>query len=163
MKKLYFLLLLVASLAARGQQLTTFVLVRHAEKVVDGSRDPDLTPEGKARALRLVTLLEKCEVSAIYSTNVKRTQQTAAPLAESKRLKVALYEPLNPAELDAMLRAHAGGTVVIAGHSNDIPWIANQLLGREAYQNFNDADYGNVLVVTVQEKGKLAKVTHLRY
>ena len=163
MKKLCLIFLLVASVVARAQQLTTFVLVRHAEKVADGTRDPDLTPEGKARAVRLVQLLEKCEVNAIYSTNVKRTQQTAAPLAESKNLKVALYEPMNPAELDAMLKAHEGGTVVISGHSNDIPWIANQLLGREVYQTLNDADYGNMLVITVQEKGKQAKVTHLRY
>ncbi len=62
-----------------------------------------------------------------------------------------------------MLKKHEGGTVVISGHSNNIPWIANLLLGREEFKDYDDADYGNVLIVSVVEKGKIAAVTWLSY
>jgi hypothetical protein len=49
------------------------------------------------------------------------------------------------------------GTVVICGHSNTIPALANILIGKEQYKTFDDSDYGNLLII------KDGTVTHLRY
>jgi hypothetical protein len=76
---------------------------------------------------------------------------------------VKQYEPFKDEVIQNMLEQHKGGTVLICGHTNNIPWIANLLLGKEAYADYAEADYGNILIVSVVEKGKVANVTHLRY
>ncbi len=160
-------LLLFASLlyvqCSAQTTITTFVLVRHAEKASDGTQDPDLTPEGRTRAQNLAALLAKEKISAIYSTAFKRTTQTVAPLAAATGLSINTYEPFKAEAIEAMVRQHAGGTVVISGHSNTIPWTANLLLGQDTFTDYEEGDYGNLLLVTVVEKGKTAKVTWLRY
>ncbi len=62
-----------------------------------------------------------------------------------------------------MLQKFAGGTIVIAGHSNTVPGLANYLTGKNELQNFDDTDYDNLLIVTVIEKGKTAKLVWLTY
>ena len=70
------------------------LLVRHGESsphvegepftLVDGHGDPELAPEGRAQAAlvadRLTSTGEK--ITAIYVTTLRRTHETAAPLAE---------------------------------------------------------------------------------
>lgn len=148
---------------AQSQPVTTFILVRHAEKGDDGTKDPDLTEKGVTRAESLAELLKETNVDAIYSTAFKRTNNTAAPLSRAKSLPVQGYEAFKGEEIDKMLKRHAGGTVTVVGHSNNIPWIANYLTGKETYQSFEDSDYDNVFIVTVFEKGKTATVLRLSY
>ena len=146
-----------------AQQITTVILMRHAEKSSDGSKDPELTDAGKARAISLVKLLKEVKVDAIYSTGFKRTQNTVAPLAMTKNLTISSYDAMKGEEIDNMLKKFPGGTIVICGHSNTTPWIANYLTGKEKeYKDFDDTDYDNILVLDVIEKGK-AKVTWLTY
>jgi len=145
------------------KQITTLILVRHAEKANDGTNDPDLTPEGVSRARHLAEILKKTSVDAVYSTDFKRTRNTVAPLAAAKNLEVKIYAPYKAAEIEKILREYGGGTVVICGHSNNIPWTANLLTGKASYQDFADSDYGNLLLVAVEEKGKIATVTWLTY
>jgi len=154
-----FLLLLTE---LHAQQITTFILVRHAEKVADASKDPELTEAGQQRALRLATHLNKTGVDAIYSTPYKRTMNTVAPLAKAKGMEVRNYDPMKPGPIDEMLKNFPGGTIVICGHSNTIPWTANYLTGKESFKNFEDSEYGNVLIVEIVEKGK-GKVVWLEY
>ncbi len=164
--RLVFLLLIslfAVQCSAQTKQITTFVLVRHAEKATDGTKDPDLTAEGQNRAQNLAALLAKENITAIYSTDFKRTRQTVAPLAANKGISIETYEPFKADAIEAMLKKHAGGTVVISGHSNSTPWIANLLLGKDTFTDFDESDYGNLLVLTVVEKGKTAKVTWLRF
>lgn len=164
MKTYILFLLLVISTAAYSQQIiTTFILTRHAEKGDDGTKDPDLTQAGQNRAQSLTKLLKETKVDAIYATNYKRTRNTVTPLALAKGLSVTGYEPLKTDEIDRMLMTHAGGTIVISGHSNTIPWVANYLIGKEDYKPFEDSDYDNLMIVTVVEKGKTANVTWLNY
>ena len=145
------------------EQLTTFILVRHAEKADDGTKDPGLTDEGRIRATHLAEMLSKTSIQAIYSTSFKRTRNTVSPLAEAKGMEVLSYEPLKAHALDKMLADHAGGTVVISGHSNTIPWTANYLIGKDQLKDFADDDYKNFLVVTVMKKGTVASITWLTY
>ncbi len=151
------------SLSYAQEQLTTFILVRHSERADDGSKDPELSEAGKARATRLAEMLSKTSVQAVYSTSFKRTRNTVSPLAQAKGLEILSYEPLKAEPLDKMLHDHAGGTVVISGHSNTIPWTANYLIGKEQLKNFSDDDYKNFLVVTVLKKGSVTNITWLTY
>jgi broad specificity phosphatase PhoE len=143
------------------KSLTTFILVRHAEKADDGTKDPPLLPVGSDRAEQLRSMLSKVSVDAIYTTSFKRTRQTVQPLAEAKKIEVRTYEAFSADEIEKMLRAHRGGTVVICGHSNNIPWTANLLLGSEQFKDYAENEYENMLIVSVAEKGKVASVTCL--
>ena len=164
MKKIILFFLLAISVTSYSQQpITTFILTRHAEKGDDGTKDPDLTQAGKDRAQLLINMLKEIKVDAIYSTAYKRTRNTVIPLAQEKGLILSEYEAFKTDEIDKMLNKYAGGTIVISGHSNNIPWIANYLTGKEEYKTFEDTDYANLIVVTVLEKGKATKVTWLNY
>jgi probable phosphoglycerate mutase len=67
------------------------VLVRHGESeplvegtsfpLVDGHGDPALAPEGREQAERVGLRLSTEPIAAIYVTTLRRTHQTAAPLA----------------------------------------------------------------------------------
>jgi hypothetical protein len=78
-------------------------------------------------------------------------------------VEVQEYEAFTDDDIEKILEAHKGGTVVICGHSNNIPWTANLLVGKEEFKDFEDAEYGLMLFVSVLEKGKVAKVTPLRW
>jgi len=162
MKKLFFAFFICAiTYQLSAQDITTFILVRHAEKATDGTKDPDLTDEGKARAIALSKLLKEIKVDAIYSTGFKRTRNTVSPLAMDKKLTIEPYEAMKGEAFDAMLSKHKGGTVVVCGHSNTTPWVANYFAASQI-KDFEDSDYDNLIVVDVIEKGK-AKVTWLTY
>ncbi|MBI3218407.1 MAG: histidine phosphatase family protein [Bacteroidetes bacterium] len=165
MKRLFILIIFAAATYPCLSQntMTTFILVRHAEKMADGSKDPELSEAGKKRAEALSVLLAQTKLDAIYSTKFKRTEMTATPLAKSLSLSIQNYDGAKMEEIDAMLQKHAGGTVLVVGHSNTTPAIVNYLTGKSEYKNFDDADYGNLIIVSVVEKGKQVKVTWLRY
>lgn len=134
---------------ANTDSATTVFLVRHAEKVLDGSDDPDLAPEGKARANELMYILQHVKLDAIYSTPFKRTQQTVLPAAEDKNLKIQNYQPDERGFLEKVLSAHPRGAVLIVGHSNTIPDLANELAGRREFKNLNDGTYDNLFIAQV--------------
>lgn len=157
------MVLVLGETSAQTGTMTTFILVRHAEKANDGTDDPDLKPEGLERAGKFAALFKNTAVDAVYSTRYKRTRNTVAPLAQEKGLTVQVYETVKPEVIDAMISSHAGGTVVIGGHSNTIPQIANLLTGKDAYKTFPDTDYGNILIISVLERGKAAEVTWINY
>lgn len=53
-----FCVFLLIGFQAQSQlKVTTVILVRHAEKMVDCTRDPELSPAGKERADRLKAML----------------------------------------------------------------------------------------------------------
>lgn len=68
--------------------MTTFYLVRHAEKdsderVISGRRAGiRLTPLGRAQADRIARRLRWERIDAIYSSPLERAQDTASPLAQ---------------------------------------------------------------------------------
>lgn len=165
MRRLQFVLLILmcTTVSLAQQKITTVIMVRHAEKGDDGTKDPDLTQEGYERASRLSKMLKETKVDAIYSTNYKRTTNTVQPLAKSKGLEVQQYEVGKKDAIREMLIKYQGGTVVICGHSNTIPAIANLLTGEEVYKDFDDTDYDNLLILSVYELGSQAKVIWLTY
>ncbi len=115
-----------ASTATAPMDETVFVIVRHAEKTTNDPKDPTLSEAGSARALRVAERLSAAQVSAVYATGYRRTQQTAAPTALAHRIEVRIYDAAMPAkDFAARLRAaHATGTVLVVGHSNTVSAIA---------------------------------------
>lgn len=110
----------------RLSQSKTIVLVRHAEKDAQGDpRDPMLSAVGTARAKTLAHMLAQSGVTHLYATEFHRTQDTLAPLALACQKKV---EVVPGAKLDDLTRQvdalPDGSVVVIAGHSNTVPAIA---------------------------------------
>lgn len=140
--------------AQETSEKTTFILVRHAEKADDGTDDPPLNEIGEERATALASHLKETNITAIYSTDYKRTRQTVQQIADEKGLQIKSYDPFEKATLDSMFQSEAGGTVLISGHSNTTPLLVNQLIGEERYQQFEDSDYDNLFIVTAPEKGK---------
>lgn len=161
-----FLILFFAAMyhiSTAQNSITTIVLLRHAEKAADGTKDPDLTEAGKKRAESLVKLLASTKIDAVYSTSFKRTQNTVAPLAQAHSLSILSYDGSKMEEIDDILTKFNGGTIVLSGHSNTTPAIINYLTGhKDEFKTFDDADYGNLIIVSVVKKGE-AKVTWLRY
>ncbi|GAB5525589.1 MAG: phosphoglycerate mutase family protein [Roseivirga sp.] len=165
MKRLLFFVLIVLSCSQTSfaqEQLTTFVLIRHAEKANDGTRDPGLTAEGDARAERLKELFKNADLAAIYSTPYKRTRSTVAPLAKATSIEVKEYNPRGTGFLNDIMKDHAGGTIVISGHSNTTPFVANALLGSDKFKQLDESEYNKIFVVTVSALGK-GTVTMLNY
>ena len=58
----------------------TIYLLRHAEKVQDGSRDPELTEIGRQRSAALADWFIDKDLEVIWSSDYKRTRDTAAPI-----------------------------------------------------------------------------------
>lgn len=154
-------------------KVTTVFLVRHAEKASDPGQDPPLSEAGRQRAEALARLLQNAGVKGIYTSQFMRTQQTAEPLA--KRLGVTAtpvplaVKPSNPREvseesireLTKKVETHAGGAVLIVGHSNSVPEVI-RMLGGDTIPKIDESKFDDLFVVTVYAGGR-AKVVQLKY
>jgi broad specificity phosphatase PhoE len=148
--------------AEEQDQITTLFLVRHAEK--DGTvwEDPPLTPAGVARADELAYMLKHVKLDAVYSTPFKRTKLTVLGTAEEKDLEVKLYKPNEKDFLEKVLQAFPGGNVLIVGHSNTIPRMANALAGQLKFSDLDDPIYDNLFIACVPTEGK-AVILRMRF
>lgn len=125
---------------------TVVYLVRHAEKV-DDSRDPLLSPAGTARAQLLAGMLKDAGITHVWSTDYQRTRLTAAPTAAALGLKVEIYNPAQPAEFVARLKATPGRHLVV-GHSNTTPGLV-KALGGDPQGEIVDTEYDRLYLVTI--------------
>lgn len=146
---------------------TVVIVVRHAEKQAEGA-DPGLSPEGEGRARALAEAAGQSDVRAIYTTQYRRTIDTAGPLSEAAGVPVTVFAatPANVARYGEALREevlakHRGETVVVVGHSNTVPMVVQAFGGRPAAP-LSEADYDRFFVVVVPEEGP-ARVVQARY
>ncbi|MGW8123193.1 SixA phosphatase family protein [Roseivirga echinicomitans] len=158
MKKLLFVALFsfcfLGCFAQVNTEVTTFILVRHAEKATDDPRDPSLSEEGQLRAEKLHMLLSSAEVGAIYSSPYKRTRNTVTPLATELGIDIQEYNPSKNSFADDVLKNYKGKTVLVSGHSNTVPGLANYLLGEKKFEQLDESVYGKIFIVTLSEIGK---------
>jgi broad specificity phosphatase PhoE len=156
--------LLAFSGDAIGQK-KTILLVRHAEKDVSATADPNdpaLTPGGAERAAHLGKKLRKYKVGAVYSTNYQRTLNTARPTAERRRLAVQTYDAKKPDELLDQIMKSKTKRFLIVGHSNTIPDLANKIVKKEVFADLSDEEYGVVYLIKLKN-GKVVKTQIITY
>jgi 2,3-bisphosphoglycerate-dependent phosphoglycerate mutase len=138
----------------------TIVLVRHAEKDVSvgaSKTDPDLSPEGRERARRLADLLRRYKPHEIFSTNYKRTRQTAEPIAARRKKEIQTYDPAESEEFIKKILASKTDHNLIVGHSNTIPALANLIAGKQVFRDLPDSEYGVVWVIRLR-RGVFQKI-----
>jgi 2,3-bisphosphoglycerate-dependent phosphoglycerate mutase len=150
----FYFLLLSAFLSTATAQSTIFV-VRHAEKA-DATKDPDLSEAGRARAEALAKTLRDANITAIYATEFKRTQQTAAPPAKGLGITVTILPAKDNAALIAKLRASTGNALVV-GHGDTIPDLI-KALGISDPINIAENDYDNLVAVVLDQKPHLIRL-----
>jgi len=163
--KRIILLLFISALTfnvSAQTDVTTFILVRHAEKSKDNPRDPSLSEEGIKRAESLNAMLKQADIAALYSSPYKRTKSTVQPIAEAKGLEVTTYDPRSAVFLEEIMAKFKGKTIVISGHSNTTPNVVNALIGEDKFKQLSEDDYGKIYIVSVTEIGK-GTVTILTY
>ena len=141
-------------------------LVRHAEKSTmrPDDVDPDITSAGKRRADALASRLGTAGVTAIITSQFKRTQETAEPLAAALRINPEIIPAGPQGSSDSVAAAvlrHRGGKILIVGHSNTISGII-QALGGPHLPNLCDSEYSNLFVLYVPPSGK-ADLTRQHY
>lgn len=138
-----------ASSCARGR---AFIVVRHAEKA-SAEKDTPLSDRGRARAVLLSTMLANAGVTRLVATQYKRTQETLAPLAERLSLEIDLRPADAAASLvDELRAAPDGAVVVVATHSNVLPFIVRELGGARLRgvegDTLAEEDYSRVVIIT---------------
>jgi broad specificity phosphatase PhoE len=159
------LCILAVGVDARGQSGAApdgvqLILVRHAEKLDDGTRDPALSVEGSRRAVRLAEDLADLNIVAVYATEFRRTQLTAVPTAERFGLEVTVVPygdgpvEVYVATLVEHLRCHQSSetnpspAILVVGHSNTIPALAEALTGA-ALAPISEDEYDHVIRITM--------------
>lgn len=151
--------LLSYGLNAQEGKVSTYYLIRHAEKVAQvaatmaeagtikaDNPDPELSETGITRAQGWAQIFQNIRFDAVYSTNYIRTKKTALPTAKANSLEVLIYDPKN-FDYEKFKAETKGKTVLIVGHSNTIPGFANKLIGMEKYTNIDDNTYGNLYII----------------
>jgi probable phosphoglycerate mutase len=111
---------------------TEILLIRHGESraatpddpfpLVDGRGDPELHPQGRLQAERVGERLRALPISAIYVSNLRRTSETAAPLARH----LAIDPIMDPDLAEVHLGAWEGGLLRIKAHENDPIYLRMQ-------------------------------------
>lgn len=145
---------------------TVVVLARHAEKDLSSIQDPPLSAEGEQRAQRLAQMFGRGKgagrIDAIYVSDARRTQQTAAPLAERLGKQVVIVPAADTKGLAArVMHEHAGESVLIIGHSNTVPELIHEL-GDIDVPPIGDDEYDTLYVLSIPSFGN-ASLLRMEY
>ena len=154
---LVLLLLAVGGLKVQAQktETITIILVRHAEKdTTTAGDDPELAAAGKVRAQKLAGMFPNAKPDEMFSTPYIRTRETLMPWAKQAGVEIKDYNATNLPEFADRLKQQKGKTIVVAGHSNTTPALANLLLDSDKYKTLPDAVYNKIFVITLL-KGKV--------
>ncbi|RPG30582.1 MAG: histidine phosphatase family protein [Gammaproteobacteria bacterium TMED92] len=129
---------------------TEVLLVRHGESraasadnpfpLVDGHGDPELHPNGEQQAIMVGERLRHETIAAIYVSNLRRTQQTAAPLSRHLNLQ----PKIDPDLREVFLGEWEGGVMRIRAAAGDPIFTQMQeqqrwdvIPGGESWDNLN--------------------------
>ena len=149
-------LLIPASRAFAADQVV--FLVRHAERAPSPAtpaapppghgmmgEDPPLSAAGEQRAARLAAMLATADIRSIFTSEYRRTRQTAAPLAQKLKLAPVMSAAKDPEPLIAQVRK-LKTNVLIVGHSNTIPDLIKKL-GVTTEVKIGDDDFDDLFLV----------------
>lgn len=153
---------LVLAAGTASAQVTTVLVVRHAEKASQTARDPHLSAAGKLRARELAHAAGAAGVTAVYATNFKRTQETVAPLAAALHLTPVVKDAgATDALVEEIKTTRRGETVLVCGHSDTVPTIVKGLSG-VTVDAIPDGRFDGLYVVTIAPDGT-GSALRLRY
>jgi broad specificity phosphatase PhoE len=147
---------------------TTIVLIRHAEKQMGAIDDAPLSPQGEQRATRLAQMFGDADsfgrLQQIYVTDTRRTQQTAASLAQRLNLNPVVVDSRASAGEIArrILRENRGGLAIVVGHGNTVPALVGKLSGSDRVPAMGEEEFDTMYVVTVPTIGR-ASVLRMKY
>lgn len=144
----------------REPLVTTVLIVRHAEKLDPSGEAPSepLSTAGETRARRLQEVLLTAGVTAVYSTDTKRTRGTVAPLARKFRLDTQTYSDTSTLAAE-VLQKHRGDVVLVAAHSPTVSTVATAFGAQVPAQA--TGDYDNLYVVSIAASA--VSVVNLQY
>jgi phosphohistidine phosphatase SixA len=168
---------------ANMDELPVIVLVRHADKAAEPADDPPLTAAGAKRAQDLAAALRTAGVTAIITTQLRRTRETAQPLATAlgivpevinvgERALVpnpaadAQFPPEVVKERAAYIKTlastvrHRSGVVLVVGHDWSVPGLIASFGGPQL-PNICSSVYDKLFVLTSAKKK--ANLVQARY
>lgn len=158
MKRLLVALCLFASCTV-AQNKTIFI-VRHGEKISEEA-DAVLSEAGHKRAQCLADTLRDANLRTIYTSELKRTQQTAAPVADASGLRPKVVPAKQVETLVRDVMGDPATSILIVNHGNLIPKIVGQL-GAGDVPPMAPPEYDRMILVQIVN-GHVAPAVTLRY
>jgi phosphohistidine phosphatase SixA len=155
------LLVLLAGAHAAAAQEAVYV-VRHAERA-DQSADSLLSETGAERARRLADILKRAGITHVFTSERRRTIDTAAPLAKSTQLLGQQQIPAasTPVLIERLSALGPHDRALVVGHSNTVPDILRALHVREPI-TIADDEHDNLFIV-VPRKDAAPILLRLKY
>lgn len=144
---------------AASAEPSVIFLVRHAERADAGSvaqTDPDLSAVGFSRARALAESLRDAKITAIYTSEFHRTQETAQPLAEKLGVRPIIVPAQATRQLIAALRK-SDGNVLVVGHSNTLPEVM-RAFGIKEPPTLAEQDYDDLFLVLREPSPRLLRL-----
>jgi len=142
--------LAVASMFASGahaQNVRTIFFVRHADKVSDEVDSP-LSEAGRRRAQCLAKTLSDANIQQIFTSDLQRTEQTAAPLAEKLHLRPVAIPLSKPDDLIEAIRMGRAENMLVVWHDATLPKIM-RALGAPAITPIAHTEYDRFFILTL--------------
>jgi 2,3-bisphosphoglycerate-dependent phosphoglycerate mutase len=155
-KRVVLVAALLFSAGASVEASPILFVVRHAEKATTGGNDPELSVAGQQRAEALARILKDAEVSAIFTTEFKRTQETAAPTAKATQITPTIVPANDIPGLVEKLHGLKGNALIVA-HGNTIPDLV-EALAIATPVNIPENDYSELLVIILSDKPQLLRL-----
>jgi phosphohistidine phosphatase SixA len=141
----------------RAGTTTVVFLVRPLEKDPGTIDDPPVSPEGEERAQRLAHMFGASGaggIDAIYASDDRRAEQTAAPLVERLHRAPVVFTATDARMTAARaLHEHDGGTVLMIASGPALPEMVGELTGSDVAQLVPD-DPDLMYVVSIPTFGR---------
>jgi broad specificity phosphatase PhoE len=150
------LIISVLSVLLTADAAPIVFIVRHAEKAATEGNDPDLSVAGQKRAETLARILKDSQITTVFVSEFKRTQETAAPTAKEARLNPIVVPSNDVAGMAARVRALSGNALVV-GHGNTIPQLI-EALGITTSIAIPENDYSEIFVVLMHDPPQLFRL-----
>lgn len=167
----YTLVVLGLAYLLGEQPSTTVIFVRHADtdaSMAGPDDDAPLNARGRQRAELLANFLDNVDVTgsvnAIYASDKRRTQETAAPLSKRLNIPVQIADHLDTKGfMDQVLDDNPGKIVLIVSHSNTIQPLIDELHGSKNLKPFASDEFNRIYFVTIPRPLGKVKTIQLFY
>ena len=141
---------------AQSDAPSLLVGVRHADTAQEPAGDRALSDAGMKRAQALAAALRNAGVSAIITSQYRRSRDTAQPLASALGLTPEVI-PISKAtidshmkQLEAAARKHKGKVVLVVGHEESVPMLV-AALGGPRLPNICPSSHSNLYVLAIAD------------